>query len=257
MNKEKTKVIWIGRKKFSKDKLNVTIDLEWGCTNFTLLGIEFSTNLSIITERNYTKALEKIKKLVKTWSNRYLTPLGKITVIKTNLISQCVHLLSTIPRSESFLKTLNTILYKFLWNGKPDKIRRSTISLSYMQGGMKMINIHNFDKSLKISWIKKLVTQPNSQWHKLLTVMYANINKSLIFGDQWYNEMALAVDNQFWHNVLRDWQALNKIQQAQNESELLRNCIWYNSKISKNTIFFPDWYKKGIYLVNDIQKASL
>ena len=61
MNKEKTKVIWIGRKKFSKDKLNITIDLEWGCTNFTLLGIEFSTNLSIITERNYTKALEKKK----------------------------------------------------------------------------------------------------------------------------------------------------------------------------------------------------
>ena len=156
MNKEKTKVIWIGRKKFSKDKLNVTTDLEWGCTNFTLLGIEFSTNLSTITERNYTKALEKIKKLVKTWSNRYLTPLGKITVIKTNLISQCIHLLSL---------SLNTILYKFLWNGKPDKIRKSTISLGYMQGGMKMINIHNFDEALKISWIKKLVTQPNSQWY--------------------------------------------------------------------------------------------
>ena len=41
MNKEKTKVIWIGRKKFSKDKLNVSVDLEWGCTDFTLLGIEF------------------------------------------------------------------------------------------------------------------------------------------------------------------------------------------------------------------------
>ena len=52
-----------GRKKFSKDKLNVTIDLEWGCTNFTLLDIEFSTNLSTITERNYTKALEKNKKI--------------------------------------------------------------------------------------------------------------------------------------------------------------------------------------------------
>ena len=115
-----------------------------------------------------------------------------------------------------------------------------------------MINIHYFEKSLKISWIKKLITQPNSQWHKLLTVMYANINKSFIFGDERYNEMALAVHNQFWHNVLRDWQALNKLQQAQNESELLRNCIWYNSKISKNTIFFPDWYMKGIYLVNDI-----
>ena len=72
MNKEKTKVIWIGQKKSSKDKLNVTTSLEWGCTNFTLLGIEFSTNLSTIPELNYTKALEKINtgKLVKTWSHR-------------------------------------------------------------------------------------------------------------------------------------------------------------------------------------------
>ena len=39
MNKEKTKLIWIGRKKISKDKLKVSTDLEWGCIDFTLLGV--------------------------------------------------------------------------------------------------------------------------------------------------------------------------------------------------------------------------
>ena len=50
MNKEKTKIIWVGRKRHSKDKLDVTVDLEWGSTNFTLLGIELSTNLSDIID---------------------------------------------------------------------------------------------------------------------------------------------------------------------------------------------------------------
>ena len=45
MNSDKTKVIWIGCKKHSKDKLNVTTRLEWGVSNFTLLGMEFSTDL--------------------------------------------------------------------------------------------------------------------------------------------------------------------------------------------------------------------
>ena len=150
-------------------------------------------------------------------------------VIKTNLISQCVHLLSSLPRSESFLKTLNTILYKFLWNGKPDKIRRSTTALSHMQGGLKMINIHHFDKALKISWIKKLITQPNSQWYRLMTIMYENISQFLNFGDQWCSK--IAQNNQFWLDVLKDWQTLIRIQQPQNDCELLRNCIWYNSQV--------------------------
>ena len=45
MNTEKTKIIWIGRKKFSKDKLKVTAQLKWGETEFTLLGLHFSVNL--------------------------------------------------------------------------------------------------------------------------------------------------------------------------------------------------------------------
>ena len=49
-----------------------------------------------------------------------------------------------------------------------------------MQGGMKMINIYNFDKALKTSWIKRLITQPNSQWYRLMTVMYENFSQFLI-----------------------------------------------------------------------------
>ena len=40
INTEKTNVIWIGCKKYSKGKLNVTGNLDWGSEKFTLLGIE-------------------------------------------------------------------------------------------------------------------------------------------------------------------------------------------------------------------------
>ena len=38
MNTDKTKVIWIGRKKFSKDKLISKYNLIWGKDEFQLLG---------------------------------------------------------------------------------------------------------------------------------------------------------------------------------------------------------------------------
>ena len=221
-------------------------------SGFTLLGIEFSTNLPKIMEHNYAKALEKIKKLVKMWNSRYLTPFGKITVIKTNVLSQCVHLLSSIQRSDSFLKAANNILYKFLWNGKPDKIRRTIVCSNCMQGGLKMINIYNFEKALKVSWVKKLITQPNAQWYKLLEAMYGNIDQIVTFGDKWYSKILLKIHNQFWQNILKDWNILVKIQKPKNNSEIFRNCLWYNSYISGTMPFFPDWYKKGVYLVGDI-----
>ena len=85
-----------------------------------------------------------------------------------------------------------------------------------------------------------------------MTVMYEYFSQFLHFGDQWCSKIFSTVHNQFWQDVLKDWQTLIKEQQPQNDCELLRNCIWYNSHVSKNMIFFPDWYKKGIYFVDDI-----
>ena len=50
MDTSKTKLIWIGRKKFSKEKINTNCKLEWGATDFSFLGIEFSVKLNKIPE---------------------------------------------------------------------------------------------------------------------------------------------------------------------------------------------------------------
>ena len=81
MNKEKTKIIWIGRKKFSKDKLAVSVKLDWGDTEFTLLGLNFSVDLSKMLELNYSTTITKMLKEIKTWKTRKLTPIGKILFI--------------------------------------------------------------------------------------------------------------------------------------------------------------------------------
>ena len=41
-----------------------------------------------------------------------------------------------------------------------------------------------------------------------------------------------------------------------NNTDLLQSCIWYNSKISKNPIYFPDWFNHGIYYVRDLLDAE-
>ena len=61
MNKEKTKVVWIGRNRYSREKLFISEKLHWINSDFTLLGLQFSANLSLIPEKNYSKAIENTK----------------------------------------------------------------------------------------------------------------------------------------------------------------------------------------------------
>ena len=82
VNMDKTKLVWIGKKHHSKDKLDVGKDLICGAIGFTLVGIKFSVDLSNMIELNYLPAINNLEKLLNLWSHRYSTPIGNITVIK-------------------------------------------------------------------------------------------------------------------------------------------------------------------------------
>ena len=80
--------------------------------------------------------------------------MGKITIIKTLAVSQIVYMLSSLPTPPDILKTINSILYDFLWDGKDDKIKRTTMINNDAKGGLKMLDIQSFNKSLKMKWIQ-------------------------------------------------------------------------------------------------------
>ena len=97
--------------------------------------------------------MEKITKLetiLNIWSARRLTLLGKITIIKSLALSQIVYLLSALPAPQGILQKNNLLLYEFLWGSKSAKIKRTEMINEYDKGGLKMIDIHSFNASLKI-----------------------------------------------------------------------------------------------------------
>lgn len=73
------------------------------------------------------------------WKKRNLTPIGKVTLIKSLIISQQNHLFISLPTPEiSYLKNRNIILFNFLWNSNVDKIKRKlTTTQKYSYGDSK------------------------------------------------------------------------------------------------------------------------
>ena len=65
---------------------------------------------------NYKTKLDEIKKIIIQWNSRSLTPLGRLTVIKTLLIPKVNHLILALPNpSEEVIKSFENDLYNFFY----------------------------------------------------------------------------------------------------------------------------------------------
>ena len=126
-------------------------DISWVEGKVFALGVWFATDRNVMLRSNYDERIGKIKNVIETWQFRRLTLLGKITLIKSLLVSQLIYILTPLPTYTNALQTVNKLLFEFLWDGKGDKIKREHIIRDYEQGGLRMIDIHTFNKSLKAS----------------------------------------------------------------------------------------------------------
>ena len=91
--------------------------LDWGTTEFNLLGLQFLVDLNKIPAMNYSLILNKIEKILIRWRRRNLTPLGKITVLKTFVLSSLNHVFASLPSPDKqTISSLNKLMYSFLWN---------------------------------------------------------------------------------------------------------------------------------------------
>jgi hypothetical protein len=106
--------------------------------------------LSILMKLKYTSKLKEIENTLQIWFKQILTPIGKITITKSLIISKLNHLFLTIPSpKENIINQLVSKIYSFIWDNKPDKIKREVLSQNCDMGGLRMLNIKMYIKGLK------------------------------------------------------------------------------------------------------------
>jgi len=83
VNFDKTNVVWIGKNKYSSNTIKTKWKLNWMQHSFKMLGINFDVDLSKIFQINYNEKIVKMENILKNWKRRFLTPIGKIVIVKT------------------------------------------------------------------------------------------------------------------------------------------------------------------------------
>ena len=78
-------------------------------------------------------------------------------------VAKLIYALSSLPNPpKSTIDRIEKIIYSFIWDSKPDKIKRSTLVQNYETGGIRMIHTEKCIMSLKVTWVKKILDSCNN-----------------------------------------------------------------------------------------------
>ena len=86
INYEKTEALWIGSHKDRDFSIPSSKPITWARGKVYALGVLFSTSEINESSINFREKIEKMKKIMSSWSARNLTLLGKIAILKSLVV---------------------------------------------------------------------------------------------------------------------------------------------------------------------------
>ena len=259
LNTDKSSATWLGSKKNSNIKYLPHLKMLWNPDKFKILEIWFTNDLKQCIELNFNDKFTEIKMLYKIWLKRQLTPLGRIAILKSVILSKLVHLWLLLPNPpHNFINTLQKSIFQFVWNNKNDKISRKTSVKSINEGGIEIPDIKNFIKALKLSWLRKLILYNHKWKHILLTKMNLDVLEKVGYAIAKFVSV-----NKFWTDVFVAYMDFGKNIHIQNNAELQSEPIFCNGniKIGEIPFCYKSWISKGVFsifhMLNGVQFLTL
>ena len=148
---------------------------------------------------------------------------------------------------------MNLAIVKFIWKNKKDKIKRKVMCLDYDQGGLRAPSIYVLSKSLKLTWIFRLLSDEHKSGESWKTIpnyifeKYGGLNFILRcnYDKKFVNQIELP---QLYKLILLYFLELKESFPNQSGQEQ----ILFNNKdilIHSHSIFDRNGYDCGTYLV--------
>ena len=92
-------------------------------------------------EYNLLPKLCEFSNCLKRWSHRKLTLMGKITVVKTYALPKLIYPFTVLADpTKQIINKLDSEIFSFIWDSKPDKLQRTRLYQDYKNGGLRLIN---------------------------------------------------------------------------------------------------------------------
>lgn len=227
----------------------------WSRSGFTYLGIKVSSDLSDLQKLNFTPICTSVKRDLERWQNLPLSLIGRISLIKMNVLPRLLYPLQMLPLylSKKINLDLEKAFSKFIWQGKKSRQRRKILQLPTNTGGLSMPNMlfYNWACHARHLWlwlhlyikretcIDSWACHPHSLW-SLITCEANKIQPEIKC-------------NPIIYNSIRIWRDISKYL-GRGKAKSLLSPITQNPDFPAgvNSPTFLAWRDKGIHMIGDL-----
>ena len=242
--------MWLG---CWKDRQDTPFNFNWPQEPICTLGVFFSYDSPKANKLNFDDKIRNMEKVLNVWKCRKLTLIGRINIVKTLALSKLIFNASNLY--VHVVDETNKLIFNFIWEGKPPKIKRATIIGEKSDGGLKMIDFGIMETALKISWIPRIQQNSDAGWKAIPEYLLSHHGGLAFLSHCRYDIKLLQLHNlpPFYYSVLKYWQDYRS-DCSDDNAQIHNEIIWNNSNIviDKKTIFFKDWFQNGILRLQDL-----
>ena len=159
LNKDKTEAILLGK---TTRPVNDKMGLNWVKGPIKVTGIWVGHNIAELSQNSINEKIQKIKTLLNLWKSRNLTNKGKKTILRTQAMPIILYLASVLSISNESIKIIDNLFFDFVWPNGKHHVKKKVLIQEIENGGLKMPDIESMIKSIKLTWVKKILLKSNT-----------------------------------------------------------------------------------------------
>ena len=155
---------------------------------------------------------------------------------------------------ENIKKEINSILYKFIWNGNADKVCRDIFMQDFSKGEYNMHDFKVIDKAAKV--IKYFYDTTNVLWKNYILEFTGVANLHILFRSNFdvYMIPGFSKLSNFYKEVIQNWKMI-QYQHNVTKDEMISQWVWYNCKIFEDHLsqfFSKSLFQAGLWYIKDL-----
>ena len=154
LNKNKTTILGIGSwKNKSVWPINGFKLLYGSCK---ILGVFHSNSYQEGVNLNWVNIENKINRMIGVFVNRKLTIFQKCIIINCKFLAKAWYVSHVYPIPLDSAKRIQRSLFRYLWNRSSEPIKRNTVLLPKLEGGLGMLSILHKSKAILFNTFNKI-----------------------------------------------------------------------------------------------------